>query len=64
MDKLLGIQSGGSSCYISYFGPMSFLDDQLSFTSVFGRKPQLYGCYPARVEQDSIRDTLCEYYDK
>ena len=63
MDKLLGIQSGGSSCYISYFGLMDFLDDQLSFTSVFGRKP-LHGFYPARVEQDSTRDTLRNYSDK
>ena len=41
MTQLLGLNSGGSSSVISYFGPMSFLDDQKYFVSVFGNKPHV-----------------------
>ena len=40
MSQLLGLNSVGNSATISYFGPMNFLDDQVSFTSVFGQKLQ------------------------
>ena len=43
---------------------MSFLDDQESFASVFGNKPQLLGSDPSRLDTRDIGDKLRSYADK
>ena len=64
MSKLLGLSSGGASSIVSYYGPMSFLDDQALFISVFGLKSPLFESSPARLDSDSTGAKLRAYADK
>ena len=64
ITQLLGLNSGGNSIVISYFGPMSFLDDQKSLASVFGNRPQFLGSDPSRLDTRDIGDKLRLYADK
>ena len=61
MSQLLRLNSVGNSTVISYFGPMTFLDDQVSFTSVFVQKPQLFGPDPSRLDTDDVSEKLRVY---
>ena len=64
ITQLLGLNSGGSSSVINYFGPMSFFDDQKYFVSVFGNRPQLLGTNTSRLDTRDIGDKLRSYTDK
>lgn len=61
MSHLLGLNYGYSSSIISYFGPMSFLDDHSSFVSIFGEKVQLLGRNPSCLDMGGVGDTLRLY---
>ena len=64
IDKLLGLKHGITECVVSYFGPIHFLDDQPSFTSVFGIKPQVLGSNPSRLDVDKTREEMQDYANK
>ena len=64
MSQLLVLSSVGNSATISYFDPMTFLDDQVYFTSVFGQKPQLFGPNPSRLDVNDGSEKLRVYAEK
>ena len=64
MSHLLGLSSGDASSVVSYFRPVSFLDDQDSFLSIFGHKPQLFSISPSRLDAGGIGEKLRMYADK
>ena len=64
MSQLLELNTGFLSSVTSYFGSMSVLDDQVSFLSSFGSKPQLLSSNPIRLEANTTKDKLHVYVDK
>ena len=64
MSQLLQLYSGSTSSTISYYGHMNFLDDQSTFTTVFGIKPRIYGHCPHWSDNGSTEDDLSDYTEK
>lgn len=64
ISQLLGLHTGGSSNVTIYFGPMSILDDQPSFQSVFGLKPLLLSSTPPSLKENCTRDVVYGYAEK
>ena len=60
----MGLSSVGNSATISYFGPMTFLDYQFSFTSVFDPKPQFFGPNSSRLDTGDISEKIRVYAEK
>ena len=59
MSQLLGLHSGGNSCsIISYFGPMSILNDLKKNVCFLGGRTQLIGCNPSRLDTREVQNTL------
>ena len=64
MSRLLQLSSGSTSSTISYYDPLTFLDDQSDFTTVFGTKPRIYGHHPNQSDNGNIRGDLSDYAEK
>ena len=64
MIQLLWVHTRGTSNVTSYFIPMSVLDDQTSFQSAFGLKPQLFISTLTSLKGNGMRDKLYGYSEK
>ena len=53
MSHLLGLNNGSTSTVVIYFGSMRFLDNQASFSSVFGPEEILFGSISAQLDANN-----------
>ena len=64
MSHLLGLNNRNGTTVVIFFSPMNFLDDQTSFSNVFGSKPILFGINPYYHDADHTGSKLRAYADK
>lgn len=61
--KMSLIIQSSSSMKSGYFGPLTFLDSQQNFNSIFGKKPVILPSNPNRSDLSSTRQELQNYCD-
>ena len=64
MDKLLNLSGGSSTTTISYYGEMTFLDNQNSFDLTFGRNPVFFPYNANKADEGDVRKKILEYAGK
>ena len=64
MNKLLSMGSSSSGEVISYFGGMTFLDDQSAFLTTFGYNPTILPYNAIKNEEGGPRNKLLAYANK